>query len=175
MHFENDESSTHEKNKEDESWLEANIPSIVKLGDLYRLGDHFLYCGDALCKKSYKIVMQGESAQIVVTDPPYNCKIKGFVCNTNHKEFAMATGEMSNEQFAEFLNKSMKNLEKFSAPECLAYYFIDWRRINTLLTEDKKVYPELMNIPFWNKGVGGQGALFRSQHELIPVFKKASE
>ena len=119
--------------------------------------------------------MQGESAQIVVTDPPYNCKIKGFVCNTNHKEFAMATGEMSNEQFAEFLNKSMKNLEKFSAPECLAYYFIDWRRINTLLTEDKKVYPELMNIPFWNKGVGGQGALFRSQHERIPVFKKASE
>lgn len=55
--------------------------------------------------------MQGESAQIVVTDPPYNCKIKGFVCNTNHKEFAMATGEMSNEQFAEFLNKSMKTLK----------------------------------------------------------------
>lgn len=87
----------------------------------------------------------------------------------------MASGEMSNEQFADFLNTAMKNLEKFSAPGCLAYYFIDWPGINTLLSEGKKVYPELMNIPFWNKGVGGQGALFRSQHELIPVFKKASE
>ena len=172
LHFEKDETSTHEKDKEDESWLDANIPSIVKLGDLYRLGDHFLYCGDSLCEKSYVIVMQGETAQIVVTDPPYNCKIKGFVCNTNHKEFAMASGEMSNEQFAGFLNTAMKNLEKFSALGCLAYYFIDWRGINTLLADGKKVYSELINILVWNKGVGGQGALYRSQHELIPVFKK---
>ena len=172
LYEEQEEKTTHEKEQDDASWLDANIPAIIKSGDLYRLGDHFVYCGDSLCEQSYEIVMQGETAQIVVTDPPYNCKIKGFVCNTNHKEFAMASGEMSNEQFAGFLNTILKNLHNFSSDGSLHYIFIDWRGINTLLTEGHKTYSELLNILVWNKGVGGQGALYRSQHELIPVFKK---
>ena len=172
LYEEQEEKTTHEKEQDDASWLDANIPAIIKSGDLYRLGDHFVYCGDSLCKQSYEIVMQGETAQIVVTDPPYNCKIKGFVCNTRHKEFAMASGEMSNEQFAGFLNTILKNLHNFSSDGSLHYIFIDWRGINTLLTEGLKTYSELLNILVWNKGVGGQGALYRSQHELIPVFKK---
>ena len=84
----------------------------------------------------------------------------------------MASGEMSNEQFAGFLNTILKNLHKFSSDGSLHYIFIDWRNINTLLTEGHKTYSELLNILVWNKGVGGQGALYRSQHELIPVFKK---
>lgn len=116
--------------------------------------------------------MQGETAQIVITDPPYNCKIMGFVCKTKHKEFEMASGEMSDEQFAEFFNTIIKNLLKFSEDGSLHYIFVDWRGINTLLTEGKKVYSELMNILVWNKMVGGQGSHYRSQHELIPVFKK---
>lgn len=172
LHFESEENSPIKKNEEDESWLDANIPATVKPGDLFRLGDHFVYCGDSLCEKSYEIVMQGETAQIVVTDPPYNCKIKNFVCTTNHKEFAMAFGEMTNEQFADFLNTILKNLHKYSNDGSLHYIFIDWRGINTVLNEGLKIYSELLNILVWNKGVGGQGALYRSQHELIPVFKK---
>ena len=172
LYEEQEEKTTHEKEQDDASWLDANIPAIVKSGDLYRLGDHFVYCGDSLCEQSYEIVMQGETAQIVVTDPPYNCKINGFVCNTRHKEFAMASGEMSNEQFAGFLNTILKNLHNFSSDGSLHYIFIDWRGINTLLTEGLKTYSELLNILVWNKGIGGQGALYRSQHKLIPVFKK---
>ncbi len=172
LHFESEENSPIKKNEEDESWLDANIPATVKPGDLFRLGDHFVYCGDSLCEKSYEIVMQGETAQIVVTDPPYNCKIKNFVCTTNHKEFAMASGKMTNEQFADFLNTILKNLHKYSNDGSLHYIFIDWRGINTVLNEGLKIYSELLNILVWNKGVGGQGALYRSQHELIPVFKK---
>ena len=172
LYEEQEEKTTHEKEQDDASWLDANIPAIVKSGDLYRLGDHFVYCEDSLCEQSYEIVMQGETAQIVVTDPPYNCKINGFVCNTRHKEFAMASGEMSNEQFAGFLNTILKNLHNFSSDGSLHYIFIDWRGINTLLTEGLKTYSELLNILVWNKGISGQGALYRSQHELIPVFKK---
>ena len=157
LYEEQEEKTTHEKEQDDASWLDANIPAIVKFGDLYRLGDHFVFCGDSRDERSYEIVMQSETAQIVITDPPYNCKIMGFVCKTKHKEFAMASGEMSDEQFAEFLNTIMKNLEKFSASGTLLYMFIDWRGINILV---------------WNKLVGGQGAMYRSQHELIPVFKK---
>lgn len=160
------------KREEDASWLDDNIPAVVKFGDLYRLGDHFVFCGDSRNERSYAIVMQGETAQIVITDPPYNCKIMGFVCKTKHKEFEMASGEMSDEQFAEFFNTIIKNLLKFSEDGSLHYIFVDWRGINTLLTEGKKVYSELMNILVWNKMVGGQGQFYRSQHELIPIFKK---
>lgn len=172
LQISDEETMPDTKSEEDASWLDDNIPAVVKFGDLYRLGDHFVFCGDSRDERSFKIVMQGELAQIVITDTPYNIPIKGFVCKTNHKEFKMGAGEMSEEEFAVFLHTIMKNVEKFSAAGCLGYYFIDWRGINTLLTEGKKVYSELMNILVWNKLTGGQGQFYRSQHELIPIFKK---
>lgn len=169
-----DENKVHNSDKEDDSWLDANIPKRAKFGDLWRLGDHFVFCGDCLLARSFEILMQGELAQIVITDPPYNCKIKGHVCGlgkTQHEEFAMASGEMSNEEFAEFISSFMQNLVKFSVDGSLHYLYIDWARVNTLLTQGKKHYTELKNIAIWNKGVGGMGAMYRSQHEMIPIFK----
>lgn len=169
-----DENKIHNSDKEDESWLDANIPPKVKFGDLWRLGDHFVYCGDSLLAKSFEIIMQGELAQIVITDPPYNCKINGHVCGlgkTKHNEFAMASGEMTDAEFAEFISKFMQNLIKFSIDGSLHYLFMDWAGLNILLTQGKKHYTELKNIAVWNKLIGGMGALYRSQHEMIPIFK----
>lgn len=168
------ENQVHNADKEDETWLDANIPSKVKLGDLWRLGDHFVYCGDSLLARSFEILMQGELAQIVITDSPYNCKIKGHVCGlgkTQHEEFAMASGEMTISEFAEFISKFMQNLIKFSVNGSLHYLFMDWAGLNTLLTQGKKHYTELKNIAVWNKLIGGMGAMYRSQHEMIPIFK----
>lgn len=165
--------STHEKDKEDTSWIDKNIPQRVNFGDLYRLGDHFIFCGDSLQEDSFIALMQGEKAQIVITDPPYNCKVKNFVCKTKHEDFEMASGEMSSREFAEFISAYMENLVKFSDEGSLAYHFMDWRQTNILLTEGYKHYSELLNILVWNKGSGGMGSFYRSQHELIPVFKKA--
>lgn len=169
-----DESKVHNSDKEDESWFDANIPPKVKFGDLWRLGDHFVYCGDSLLVRSFEILMQGELAQIVITDPPYNCKIKGHVCGlgkTQHEEFAMASGEMADAEFAEFISKFIQNLIKFSVDGSLHYMFMDWAGLNILLTAGKKYYTELKNIAIWNKGVGGMGAMYRSQHEMVPIFK----
>lgn len=169
-----DENKVHNSDKEDESWLDANIPARAKLGDLWRLGDHFVYCGDCLLAKSFEHLMQGELAQIVITDPPYNCKINGHVCGlgkTQHEEFAMASGEMTDLEFAEFISKFIQNLIKFSIDGSLHYLFMDWAGLNTLLTQGKKYYTELKNIAVWNKGVGGMGAMYRSQHEMVPIFK----
>ena len=155
-----DESKVHNSDKEDESWLDANIPPKVKFGDLWRLGDHFVYCGDSLLAKSFEIIMQGELAQIVITDPPYNCKINGHVCGlgkTKHDEFAMASGEMTETEFAEFISKFMQNLIKFSIDGSLHYLFMDWAGLNTLLTQGKRHYSELKNIAVWNKLSGGMG------------------
>lgn len=164
---------THEKDKEDTSWIDKNIPQRVNFGDLYRLGDHFVFCGDSLQEESFSTLMQGEKAQIVITDPPYNCKVKNFVCKTKHEDFKMASGEMSSQEFAEFISAYMENLVNFSDEGSLAYHFMDWRQTNILLTEGYKHYSELLNILVWNKGSGGMGSFYRSQHELIPVFKKA--
>ena len=169
-----DENKIHNSDKEDESWLDANIPPKVKFGDLWRLGDHFVYCGDSLLARSFEILMQGELAQIVITDPPYNCKINGHVCGlgkTKHDEFAMASGEMTETEFAEFISKFMQHLIKFSIDGSLHYLFMDWAGLNTLLTQGKRHYIELKNIAVWNKLIGGMGALYRSQHEMIPIFK----
>lgn len=168
------ENKVHDTDKEDESWLDANIPTKVKTGDLWRLGDHFIFCGDSLNDKSFEILMQGELAQIVVTDPLYNCKIKGHVCGlgkTQHEEFAMASGEMTDSEFAEFISKFMQNLVKFSCDGSLSYIFMDWVGVKLLLTQGKKHYSELKNIAVWNKKVGGMGAMYRSQHEMVPIFK----
>lgn len=168
------ENKVHNSDKEDENWLDANIPVQAKLGDLWRLGDHFVFCGDCLSVKSFKVLMQGELAQIVITDPPYNCKINGHVCGlgkTQHEEFAMASGEMTDLEFAEFISKFMQNLVKFSIDGSLHYLFMDYAGLNTLLTQGKKYYTELKNIAVWNKGVGGMGAMYRSQHEMVPIFK----
>lgn len=169
-----DENKIHNSDKEDESWLDANIPPKVKFGDLWRLGDHFVYCGDSLFVRSFEILMQGELAQIVITDPPYNCKVSGHVCGLGkikHDEFAMASGEMTDTEFAEFISNFMQNLIKFSIDGSLHYLFMDWAGLNTLLTQGKRHYTELKNIAVWCKGIGGMGAFLRSSHEMIPIFK----
>lgn len=118
--------------------------------------------------------MQGELAQIVITDPPYNCKVNGHVCGLGkikHEEFAMASGEMTEAEFAEFISGFMQHLVKFSSDGSLHYIFMDWRNINILLNQGKKYYTELKDIAIWNKLSAGMGSLYRSQHEMIPIFK----
>ena len=81
-------------------------PAVSLPGDLWLLGKHRIYCGSALDPLAYELLMAKERASGVFTDPPYNVKIDGNVCGSGavrHREFAMASGEMSPENFARFL------------------------------------------------------------------------
>ena len=172
----NDSEASEVKNSEQETadWLDANIPKRANLWDLWRLGDNFILCANSLLQKAFEILMQGELAQIVITDPPYNCKVNGHVCGSGkikHEEFAMASGEMTEAEFAEFISGFMQHLVQFSSNGSLHYIFMDWRNINILLTQGKKYYTELKDIAIWNKLSAGMGSLYRSQHEMIPIFK----
>lgn len=83
------------------------IPEIIgitisKLGDIWQLGEHLIYCGDSLKKESFSALMGTDKAQMVFTDAPYNVKITGHVCGNGkikHDEFVMASGEMSQNEF----------------------------------------------------------------------------
>ena len=154
--------------------IDADAPPITVPGDLWQLGKHRLLCGDARDPRSFETLLDGELAQMVFTDPPYNVPIDGNVCGlgrVRHKEFAMASGEMSAAEFSNFLETVLRHLCTHSRDGAIHYICMDWRHIRELLTVGRGVYTELKNVCVWNKTNGGMGALYRSKHEFIPVFK----
>lgn len=151
--------------------------TISQVGDLWKLGPHLLYCGNALETSSYDALLTGTKADMVFTDPPYNVKIAGNVCGKGqiqHREFIMASGEMSEEEFSQFLLSNLLLLHSVSADGSLLYICMDWRHLETLLSAGRKAGLELVNICIWNKDNGGMGSLYRSKHEEVVVFRKGS-
>lgn len=86
---------------------------VTRAGDIWCLDTHRLFCGDATKDGSYqKVMLEGELAQMCVTDPPYNVKIDKHVCGNGkikHAEFIMASGEMNQKEFTEYLGIENKN------------------------------------------------------------------
>jgi DNA modification methylase len=153
---------------------EADAPPVSRTGDLWHLGQHRLYCGDALKPESYEWLLGEEKAQMVFTDPPYNVQIDGHVCglgSVKHREFAMASGEMSEKEFTAFLKSVAENLVRFSHDGSIHYLSMDWRHLLELLSACREVYAEYKNLCVWTKDNGGMGSLYRSKHELVAVFK----
>ena len=150
-------------------------PAISQPGDLWILGNHRLYCGDALKAESYEAVLFNKLASAMFTDPPYNVKVDGHVCGTGnikHSEFVMASGEMSDDEFRAFLETFCQQSGAFLKPGALAFVCMDWRHIRDLIQAGELELGELINLCVWNKMTGGMGSLYRSQHELVPVFRK---
>lgn len=144
-----------------------------KRGDIWRLGRHTIICGDALKSESYAAIMGGGKAQMVLTDAPYNVRVKniGSMGKIKHDEFAMASGEMTSDEFTEFLGTFMRHAKTYSADGALHYFFMDWKHVREISTAATSVYDEFKNICVWNKTNGGMGSLYRSKHELCFIYK----
>jgi ParB-like nuclease domain len=148
--------------------------AVSRPGDLWKLGRHRVLCGNALDARAYETLMAGERAAMVFTDPPYNVPIGGHATglgSVHHRDFAMASGEMSETGFISFLTLSCSNLARHALPGALHFVCMDWRHIGALMAAGGASYTELMNICVWVKPNAGMGSLYRSQHELIAVFK----
>ena len=153
---------------------EPGTAPVTAAGDLWLLDRHRVHCASALEEASYVALLQAEKAAMVFTDPPYNCAIEGHVSGLgaiHHRDFAMASGEMHEEQFAAFLTRACSLLARHSADGALHFIFMDWRHLAELLAAGRSVYAELKNVCVWVKNHTGMGALYRSRHELIFVFK----
>lgn len=157
--------------------IPSDVPKVCQKGDLWLLGEHKLYIGDSLFEESYQKLLGDEVVDMVFTDPPYNVKIEGNVAmkgvNSRKEfgEFAYASGEMSKKEFMDFLEKAFGNITKYSKDGSIHYICMDWRHMLEVQTVGEKLYSELKNICVWNKGYGGMGSLYRSQHEMVFVFK----
>jgi DNA modification methylase len=149
-------------------------PAISQPGDLWVLGNHRLVCGDARDDGAYRPLTGGEKATFVFTDPPYNVRIDGHVCGSGairHREFAMASGELSSEAFSSFLTTVFSRLAAHTTDGSIHDICMDWRHIDEMLTAGRAVYTELKNLCIWNKTNAGMGSFYRSQHELVFIWK----
>ena len=150
---------------------------LVQHGDLWQLGGHRLLCGDARSAADFERLLADRPAQVVFTDPPYNVPIDGHVCGSGqvrHREFAMASGEMTEAQFTAFLEQALGNLAAHSADGAIHFICMDWRHLSELLSAGRRVYSELKNVCVWVKDNAGMGSLYRSQHELVLAFKNGT-
>ena len=150
---------------------------VSRTGDLWKLGQHRLFCGDSLRPESFVAAMEGEKAQIVVTDPPYNVPIAGHVCGkgkVKHQEFAMAAGEMSTKEFTDFLNRALSHAHEFSEDGAVHFYFMDWRHIREILDAAHPLFGQPRQLCVWAKDNAGMGTFYRGQHELVFIFKKGN-
>lgn len=156
---------------------EVGLTAVTRLGDLWNIGSHRLLCGDALVPENYVELVNGELAQMVFTDPPYNVPIVGHVSGlgaTVHREFIMASGEMSEAEYTRFLSTFCRHLASTTIDGSVHFICIDWRHSRELLRAGQIAYDKLLNLCVWAKSAGGMGALYRSQHELVFVFKSGS-
>jgi DNA modification methylase len=150
-------------------------PPVSKIGDLWLLGRNRLLCGSALDTLAFTALMGEERAATVFTDPPYNVPIDGHASGLgaiHHRPFPMASGEMSKAEFNAFLSRACFNLAAFSAAGSLHFICMDWRHLDELLSAAAEAYGELKNLCVWVKDNAGMGSLYRSQHELVLVFKQ---
>ena len=152
-------------------------PQVTRRGDLWQLGRHRLLCGDAQDCDDFGVLMADDRADVVFTDPPYNVKIDGNVTGLGkikHREFAFASGEMSEREFTTFLLITLGNVAGYMRDGGIAFVCMDWRHMGELLTAGRLAFTEFKNLIVWNKTNGGMSAFYRSKHELIFAFKQGT-
>ncbi len=118
------------------------------------------------------MVGDGAAIDAAFLDPPYNVKINGHAnAKGRHREFAMASGEMTDAAFVAFLEQSLGACAAVSRPGAVHFVCMDWRHMNAVETAGDTVYGALLNLCVWNKSNAGMGSLYRSKHELVFVYR----
>ena len=155
----------------DPAW--GTAPSVTKLGDFWHLDQHRLLCADARRESDLALLMGGRQAAMAFMDPPYNVAVRDIVGRgrIKHGEFVMGSGELSRGEFVEFLKNTLGKAAAVSRDGAVHFVCMDWRHIGQLLEAGEEVYGATLNLAVWVKSNAGQGSFYRSQHELIAVFR----
>jgi len=149
-------------------------PTVTQPGDIWHLGRHVVACGDARDADHLRALIGDSRAATVFTDPPYNVRIDGFVSGlgkNQHRPFAMASGELSRQDFIAFLIAFIAALKPILVDGAIIFACMDWRHAGELLEAAAGQDLEFKNLCVWVKSNAGMGSFYRSQHELVFVFK----
>ena len=142
-------------------------------GDIWILGDHRVGCGDGR-DAAFLQELIGEDAKVdaAFLDPPYNVRINGHAnARGRHREFAMASGEMTEAAFRAFLTETLGACAQVSRDGAIHFVCMDWRHMEDVTAVAGSVYGGLLNLCVWNKSNAGMGSLYRSKHELVFVYR----
>ena len=129
--------------------IEETLQEPHREGRSMVAGSLRLLCGNSLEPQSYEALMQGRTAAVVIADPPYNVRIDGHASGLGKRrprDFAMACGEMSEEQFIEFLRFAMAAFRAHTTDASLAYWFIDWRHLGEMKAASEQSCSTLVNV-----------------------------
>jgi hypothetical protein len=152
----------------------ADADVIVKAGDLFEINGHRVICGSFRDEELVNRLMDGKKARILNCDPPYNLPANFFTNKYEkvHEDFAMGAGEMTDEEFVEFLALIMKRAVDNTVPGAIHYIFMDFRHIWHMTEAGRRVYgsPIPKQMCVWNKDMMANGSFYRAKHELCFVF-----
>jgi DNA modification methylase len=158
---------------EDEVIPAVPLTPVTRPGDIWQLGAHRLGCGDCRDPEFLaRVVGQGTRVDAAFLDPPYNVKINGHAnAKGRHREFAMASGEMTEAAFRDFLTETLGAAAALSRDGAVHFICMDWRHMEDVTAVGHDVYGALLNLCVWNKSNAGMGSLYRSKHELVFVYR----
>jgi hypothetical protein len=158
---------------DDEVIPPAPVTPRTKLGDIWILGDHRVGCGDGRDAEFLRrVIDHGTPVDAAFLDPPCNVPIGGHaVSSGRHREFAMASGEMSETQFRSFLADTLGAAARISRDGAVHFVCMDWRHMDDVSQVGRTIYGERLNLCIWNKSNAGMGSLYRSKHELVFVYR----
>lgn len=156
---------------------EETIPAVradlrTRPGDIWVLGEHRIGCGDGRDAAFLSAVVGDVAVDAAFLDPPYNVKINGHAnAKGRHREFAMASGEMSEAAFRTFLTDTLGACAAVSRDGAVHFVCMDWRHMDDVAAVAPEIYGERLNLCVWNKSNAGMGSLYRSRHELVFVYR----
>lgn len=157
---------------EDEIIPEVPETPFTRPGDIWQLGEHRMGCGDGRDVDFLRAVVGERAVDAAFLDPPYNVRINGHAnAKGRHREFAMASGEMTTPAFRAFLAETLGACVAVSRAGAVHFVCMDWRHMDDVSVACTPLYDELLNICVWNKSNAGMGSLYRSKHEMVFVYR----
>lgn len=138
---------------------------FVEKGDIWYLGRHRLMCGDSTIDSDVDKLMDGEKADLIVTDPPYSMALKDDV---NDTEESLHGDDLTEEGFEAFIQAAYQNMKRTIKSGKSLYVFHSYHAVDTFVREFKKsgmVYQQ--NLVWAKPSFSLSGSLYQHQHELI--------
>jgi DNA modification methylase len=155
---------------------DRTTPAVSRTGDVWRIGDHLLLCGDALDRDNYATLLGAQKAEMVFTDPPSDLADAGSRSGRRVTPSALAkpAADVGPDAYTSFLERVFSHLIDFSVRGSIHFVCMDWQHMRELLNAATKPYGDLKDLCVWPKTNAGLGGLYRSGHELVFVFKNGA-
>ncbi len=148
----------------------------VQKGDIYKLGDSRLMCGDSTIPEDFTKLMNGESADMCLTDPPY---ILDYLHAKRHGKPTEGFGAKRNRRYLEtdvlpdnFTELWMQNIADHAKPDFSIICYENWKNLRTIWEEMEKHW-KIKNMIVWHLPNRHQGFAakykFFSKHDIAMV------